>query len=152
MAQKLTLSWQDIEADCKALAQKIPHSVDVIVAITKGGLPPATIIANKYLSRPHIVTLQLEEIAIEGQPGYQSKKVKIVSPLNIYPIENKKVLILDDVADSGPTLKKALTLVKTHQPQMITTAALHYKPRSRVKPDIFARQIDNDVWIVYPWE
>ncbi len=149
---KLILSWEEIETDCQKLSKKIRRQIDLMVAITKGGLPPATILANKFLNNPHIITLQLEEISKEGQADYKAKKVNVVSPLNTYPIKNKNVLIIDDVADSGQTLKQAIDLVKDHSPASILTAALHYKPRSHTKPDIYSRKIADDVWIVYPWE
>lgn len=146
-------SWNDIEKDCRKIAKKIGAvKIDLIVAITKGGLPPAVILANKYLDKPHIITLQLEEIFLEKKANYSAKKVNIISRLNSYPISGKRVLIVDDVADTGSTLIKAGQLVKNNQPEKIITAVLHYKPRSRITPDIFARKIANDIWIVYPWE
>lgn len=56
-----------------------------------------------------------------------------------------RYLLVDDVADSGETLvdKKYDGYVK---------ATLHYKKHSLIKPDYYAREIPNDVWIVYPWE
>ncbi len=153
MADKLIFSWQDIEADCKNLINQLKNTpIDLIVAITKGGLPIATILSNKYLNDTHIITLQLEEISNKGQANYQANKVKLISPLNTYPIKNKNVLLIDDVADSGSSLKEAIKLINKHQPAKLTTATLHYKPRSHTKPDIFSQKIENDVWIVYPWE
>jgi len=152
MTNKLILSWQDIETDSKALSKKISLPIDLIVAITKGGLPIATLLTNKHLKNPPIITLQLKEIKTEEKSNYKAQKVKIISPLNIYPIKGKRVLIIDDVADTGATLKKAVNLVKKHQPKILITACLHYKPRTTIKPDIFAKKIDNHVWIVYPWE
>src|SRR4030042_6301454 len=99
---KLNLSWSDIENDCQTIAKSLKNSpVDLIVAITKGGLIPAVILANKYLRKPHIITLQLEEITKEGKANYQSKQVRVVSELNIYPLKGKSVLLIDDVADTG---------------------------------------------------
>lgn len=56
-----------------------------------------------------------------------------------------RYLLVDDVADSGETLvdKKYDGYVK---------ATLHYKKHSLIKPDYYAREIPNDVWLVYPWE
>lgn len=152
MVKKQIFSWQDIENDVQKLADFIKTPVNLIVAITKGGLPIATILANKYLNNPPVITLQLKEIQTEGQANYQANKIKLISPLNNYPIKNKKVLIIDDVADSGFSLTKAVSIVKKHRPASLTTAALHYKPRSSIKPDYFARAVKSHIWIVYPWE
>jgi len=125
--------------------------IDLIVAITKGGLIPAVILAHRYSKPPHIITLQLQETS-STQAGYQAKKVKLISPLNTYPIKGKHIIIVDDVSDTGSTLKQAIALVKQHQPKTLKTATLHYKPRTTTKPNIFAKKIDNHIWIVYPWE
>ena len=152
MTQKIVFSWQDILKDCQTIAKKLKNPPNLIIAITKGGLPIAAVLANKHLNNPPIITLQLKEIQIQGKAGYKAKKVKLISPLNSYPIKGKRVLIVDDVADSGSTLKKAIEIVNQHHPQSLTTACLHYKPRTHTIPDIFAKKIDNHVWIVYPWE
>jgi len=152
MTQKIIFSWQNILKHCQIITKKIKTPPDLIIAITKGGLPIATVLANKHLNNPPIITLQLKEIQTQGKAGYKAKKVKLISPLNIYPIKGKRVLIVDDVADSGNTLKKAIKIVKTQNPQSLTTTCLHYKPRTHTIPDIFAKKIDNHLWIVYPWE
>jgi hypoxanthine phosphoribosyltransferase len=152
MATKLFLSWQDINKDCNKLRRQLKNQpIELIVAITKGGLIPAVILANSYPKTPHIITLQLEETRI-SKAGYKARKVRLISPLNLYPIKNKHLLIVDDVSDTGSTLKKAYQLVKRRRPKSITTAALHYKPRTCLKPDFFARKVPNSTWIVYPWE
>lgn len=60
-------------------------------------------------------------------------------------ITEGKYLLIDDIADSGETLidKKYDGYIK---------ATLHYKKHSLIKPDYYAREIPNDVWLVYPWE
>ncbi len=60
-------------------------------------------------------------------------------------IEEGKYLLIDDIADSGETLidKKYKGYIK---------ATLHYKKHSLIKPDYYAREIPNDMWLVYPWE
>jgi len=60
--------------------------------------------------------------------------------------QRKKTLIVDDVADTGITLKR-LKLVYTIN---FTIATLHYKPRSTVKPNFYVEETDK--WICYPWE
>lgn len=60
-------------------------------------------------------------------------------------IMEDKYLLIDDIADSGETLidKKYEGYVK---------ATLHYKKHSLIVPDYYAREIPNDIWLVYPWE
>lgn len=55
---------------------------------------------------------------------------------------NKDTLIVDDICDTGETLKNSIALY---------TATLHYKPTSSFTPDFYAKEVGQD-WIVYPWE
>lgn len=153
MAKKLHLSWDDIENDCKVIANQVNFKVDVIIAITKGGLPMATILASKYLDNPPVITIQLQETVHGKQKAnYQAKSVDLISPLNSYPIADKRVLIVDDVSDTGTTIIETIKIAKKLKPKLLITATLHYKPRTKKMPDIFAQKVENDVWIVYPWD
>jgi hypoxanthine phosphoribosyltransferase len=60
--------------------------------------------------------------------------------------ELEKVLIVDDVADTGKTLQE----IRNNHGVYFTVATLHYKSRSVVKPDFFVEETDK--WICYPWE
>jgi hypoxanthine phosphoribosyltransferase len=53
------------------------------------------------------------------------------------------VLVVDDIADSGETLLQ----YKAYQ-----TAVLHYKLQSEATPTYYAEEVENEAWIVYPWE
>jgi len=65
---------------------------------------------------------------------------------NLPEREWEKVLIADDVADTGETLQEIRDKFGTY----FITAVLHYKSRSVVKPDFFVEE--NNTWIIYPWE
>src|SRR3989344_8100493 len=127
MTQKVYIGWDDVEKACKNLADQVKkEKIEVIVAITKGGLPIATIMANKYLDNPPIITIQLKDTLHRTQKAnYQAKRVDLISPLNSYPITNKRVLIVDDVSDSGSTIIEAVKITK---------------------------KFADNIWIVHPWE
>src|SRR3990172_3534481 len=118
MTQKVYIDWDYVEKACKKLAQLVKkENPQVIVAITKGGLPIATIMANKYLDNPPIITIQLKETT-HG---------------------NKRVLIVDDVSDSGSTITEAVKITKKLNPKKIITATLFYKPRTKFIPDYYTK-------------
>ena len=154
MTQKVYIGWDDVEKACKNLADQVKkEKIEVIVAITKGGLPIATIMANKYLDNPPIITIQLKETLHRTQKAnYQAKRVDLISPLNSYPITNKRVLIVDDVSDSGSTITEAVKITKKLNPAKIITATLFYKPRTKFIPDYYTKMFADDIWIVHPWE
>ena len=120
---KLYLTWEDIENQITDLAEQISKSQENIIAIyglPRGGLIPAVLLSHKL-------------------------GVKYVNewPLikDLYHPDN--VLIVDDICDSGKTLKGY---------NNYPTATLHYKPSAVTKPTFYSDIAEEDVWIVYPWE
>jgi hypoxanthine phosphoribosyltransferase len=76
-------------------------------------------------------------------------KPKLVFPLNT-DVRQKKVLVVDDIADRGDSLILAKAHVQDSGASETKLATLHYKPWSKLRPDYFAREYKS--WIVYPWE
>jgi len=77
--------------------------------------------------------------------------LKIYSPLAIKDLSGKRVLVVDDVADDGGTLKGVVEFeVLPRNPLEVKTATLHMKPWCRFKPDYYVEA--TDAWIIYPWE
>ncbi len=66
------------------------------------------------------------------------------------------LLIVDDVSDTGQTLNKItsrlLAMADSTPTLNWTTCCLFFKPKTMFRPDIFSRQVDDDVWIIFPWE
>jgi hypothetical protein len=142
------LSWEDIEKDCEIVSKKIlidGFKTDVCVAISRGGFPVARIICD---------FLEITSLASIGIQHYSDidvtlPKARLLFPLNADVME-KKVLIVDDVADRGDSLTLARNHVEDNKASEIKVATLHYKPWSKLRPDYFAREYKS--WIVYPWE
>jgi hypothetical protein len=144
----ICLSWEDIEKDCRTVSKKIlidDFSVDICVAISRGGFPPARIICD-FLNVPNLTSIAIKYYSSINVP---LAKPTLVSPLDT-DIRQKKVLIVDDVADRGESLVLAKTHVQDKGASEVRLATLHYKPWSRLKPDYYAREYKS--WIVYPWE
>lgn len=70
--------------------------------------------------------------------------VMISHKLNIPYVDriNKDTLVVDDICDTGETLKKSIAMY---------TATLHYKPTAGFTPDFYAKEVGTE-WLVYPWE
>ncbi len=76
-----------------------------------------------------------------------------------YFLEDKtevNILVIDDVSDTGKTFQEIQdTFIKYGDDSPLITykfAAMHYKPRTTFKPEIFMQEVPDDTWIVYPWE
>jgi len=144
----LLLTWDDVQKLSEKVSDKIKKSgfkPDLIVAVSRGGFDPARIISDELDIR------RLASVQISYYTGVNttSDEPKVVHPLNA-DVSNIRVLIVDDVADSGESLKLVKRYVNSFNPLLAKTATLHYKPWSIYKPDYFAEEVED--WIVYPWE
>ena len=125
--------------------QKTDYTPDIIVAIIRGGLIPARILTD-LLEVPQLTTIQIEFYTGIAQTG---KKPTLVQTTEI-PMDGKKVLLVDDIADTGKSLHLAKTYLQTRGANEIRTATIYYKLQSIVKPNFFEKEALN--WIIFPWE
>jgi hypoxanthine phosphoribosyltransferase len=143
-----TPSWNQIYNLLLKLAKKIQESdfsPDVIVGVSRGGWIPARILSdllgNKNLAS--VATEFYEDI------GATKQKPTITQPVSVC-VKNKKVLVVDDLADSG----KSLELVKSHLTEKgafeVRIASIYYKPWSVTVPDFYEKSTTK--WVVFPWE
>lgn len=121
------------------------HKYDRIIVIAKGGLTWSRVLAD-YLMIPEIETIRVK---LYRGIGKTFKKPQILQDIKAN-IEGERVLLFDDVADSGQTLNFVENLLKKQGAKSIDTAALFYKPSSKTIPDFFDHQ--TDAWIVFPHE
>jgi hypothetical protein len=152
---KKIVSWKNIEDGCLSIAEKIPaNDIDLIIAIARGGLVPARILAN-YLNVSKIVTVgasiydknnqKADNIDIYQNIGTDFKEKKLISESN--------VLVVDDLSDSGDTFAYILlSLCETTAPRSVKSAALYVKPGAKYVPDFYYSKLKTKPWIVFPWE
>jgi len=142
------MKWEDIVKKALALCDKIKKSgfsPDYIVLILRGGATPASILSD-CLGIRNVLAVKAELYEEIGKPG---KNVNIIQPLP-QKLHGKKVLIVDDVSDTGATLKVIVDHLKSLGASEVRVATIHYKPWSEFMPDYFIEETTK--WIVYPWE
>ena len=144
----LTVSWADTSKLCEGLASSIVSAgfrPDMIVGISRGGLVPARILSD-ILGVRELFTIR---VSFYTGVGKTATAPKIVQPL-VERLEGKKILLVDDVSDTG----RSLIVAKEHLREMgakeVKVATLHFKPHSKFRPDFFVGE--TDAWLVYPWE
>lgn len=142
----LPLSWDTYLTHIRALASRIfdeKKRVDVIVAISRGGLTLGHVLSDH-------LRIPIWTIAIQSYTDIQTRgEIKITGKLQT-SIRNKRILLVDDVADSGHTFVRAINYLKRSSPKSITTLGVFYKPHSVFKPDYFAQTTSK--WILFPYE
>lgn len=119
---------------------------DMIVAIGRGGYLPARILSD------HLDIFDLASVKIEHYRGAHRERVaRVRYPLNA-DIGGRRVLLVDDVSDSGDTFEVAVRhLRECGEPTALKTAVLHHKTVASVTPDFYAEAVREWRWIVYPW-
>ncbi|MEW6069727.1 MAG: phosphoribosyltransferase [Candidatus Thermoplasmatota archaeon] len=142
------ITWQKSYELATKLARKIKLSgyrPDVIIAIGRGGFAPARIICD-FLNITDLTSIRIEHwCATELK-----KEVKLQAPLSVN-VTGKRVLVVDDITDTGETLEKAVEHIKTKRPKEVRTAVLQHKTVSKFEPDYIAHKITKWRWIIYPW-
>ncbi len=137
------VSWDEVQNLCRKLAVRIHTErpdLSRILAITRGGLFPAGILARELNIK------LIETVGIESYNGMdQQNDVVILKEFNQRFAEN--VLVVDDLADTGRTLKELKkTLVK---PVVVT---LFTKPQGSVDVDYYGEEVPQDTWVRFPWD
>jgi hypoxanthine phosphoribosyltransferase len=142
------VSWESLDVMVARLAELVRGEYDVMLAITRGGLVPAGMLAYRLRMR-NILVAAVEFYDDEGRPGPQPTFLQFpADPL----LRGQRVLIVDEVWDSGTTIRAVTERVR-QAGGVPTTAVLHYKPeRSKVagRPDVFVESTDR--WVVYPFK
>ena len=148
--KKLTaemVSMQEVQRLSVLLAQKITASsvsFDAVVGIARGGFPPARFLCD-FLNIEKLYSIQIKHY---GSGAEQKENVEILNK-NIGEVKNKKILLADDVNDSGKSLKSASELLKSAS--LLKTAVLHEKDTTEFKSDFSGETIDEWRWLIYPW-
>jgi hypoxanthine phosphoribosyltransferase len=93
-----------------------------------------------------------KDLAVEhwGIAAIALGKAEIKFPLPI-DISGKKILIVDDVVDTGDTFTVTMDYVKAKNPLEVKSSVLHYKTCSTFVPDYWAEKQDEWKWVIYPW-
>ena len=142
MDDKIYLSWEQFHQDVKDLCDKIRKSgqFDKIVAISRGGLVPAGIVAYELNIR------NLSVINIATYVCASHLKLDEVDMPEFVGKVDDKTLIVDDLSDSGQTFR-----VMRRQFPVGKFVTVYAKPKGKDEVDIYAKAIP-DQWVVFPWD
>ena len=143
MTEKLHISWEEFHRDTRELCAKIKKSgnYDKIVAVSRGGLLPAGILAYE---------LNIRNTAIVNMSTYDGEVRREAEGFQLAAAEVGKVdehtLIVDDLSDTGNTCNLLRPLFP--QAHFVT---VYVKPNGRNAVDVYGREMP-DCWLVFPWD
>ena len=142
------VSWDQFHRDSRALAWRLHDAgpFDAVVAITRGGLVPAAIVARELNVRM-IDTVCVASYQNDRNQG-ELKLIKTIAPeIKALREQSRRVLIVDDLVDTGQTAR----VVRELLPQA-HFATVYAKPKGRPLVDTFITEVSQDTWIYFPWD
>jgi len=118
---------------------------DIIVGISRGGWLPARVLSD-LLENPRLANVKVESYVGIGETKGTPSLTQCVST----NVVGKRVLIVDEVADTGGSLRLVVNHVLAEGASEVKVATLFSKPQAKVKPDYYEKETSR--WIVFPWE
>jgi hypoxanthine phosphoribosyltransferase len=148
LMERETLTWQGFGEATRDLAKSIAadgFEPDLILSIARGGL---------FLAGSLGYALAVKNLHVMNVEFYDGVGTTLDMPVMLPPVPSavdfsqKKVLIADDVADSGRTIELVYSFIKDHVDD-VRSAVIYEKPRSLIKCDYVWKH--TDLWINFPW-
>lgn len=135
------VSWEELHRNARALAWRLSEQgpFQGIVAITRGGMVPAAIVARELEIR------LIETICVVSYDERKQGALEVVKPPHAG--DGSGWLLIDDLVDTGKTAEAVRNLLpKAH------FATIYAKPAGRPLVDSFITEVSQDTWISFPWD
>jgi xanthine phosphoribosyltransferase len=140
------VSWEQFHRDARALAWRLSSAgpFHTVVAITRGGLVPAAIVARELGIRV------IETVSVASYDYDKQGTISVLKPVAadiVAKDQGHGVLIVDDLVDTGATARVVREILpKAH------FATVYAKPSGRPLVDTFVTEVSQDTWIYLPWD
>jgi len=141
------VSWNQFHRDSRALAWRLTGlgPFHAIIAITRGGLVPAAIVARELNIR---VVESVSVKSYDHQSQGEVRVIKAIAPELIAAANSgQRLLVVDDLVDTGATAR----IVREMLPGA-HFATVYAKPKGRDMVDTFITEVSQDTWIFFPWD
>ncbi len=134
------VSWDQLHRDARALAWRLAGKGPwrTIVAITRGGLVPAAIVARE-------LEIRLIDTVCVATYDYQTRGE--VNVMKEVADEGSDVLVVDDLVDTGTTMKAVREMLPNAH-----VATVYAKPDGQPMVDTYITEVSQDTWIYFPWD
>lgn len=136
------VSWDQLHRDAKALAWRLAEAGPwrSVVAITRGGLVPAAIVARELEVR------LIDTVCVASYEHQDQGGLRVLKPVHD-DAGGEGILIVDDLVDTGKTARFVRDMLpKAH------FATVYAKPAGRPMVDSFITEVSQDTWIFFPWD
>jgi xanthine phosphoribosyltransferase len=141
------VTWDQFHRDSRALAWRLQAlgPFEALVAITRGGLVPAAIVARELNIRV------VESVAVKSYDHQNQSGIQVLKPITEELLQKAntgaKILIVDDLVDTGATARVVRDMLPGAH-----FATVYAKPKGREMVDTFITEVSQDTWIFFPWD
>ena len=142
------VSWDQLHRDARALSWRLDGkgpdngAWKAVVAITRGGMAPAMIIARELDIRT------VDTISVKSYNHQTQTEPTVIKPPNsALTGDGSGVLVIDDLVDTGKTLEAVRSIMPNAH-----VATIYAKPLGRNQVDTFITEVSQDTWIFFPWD
>ncbi len=142
-------TWDGLHENIRDIANKIKkdsYRPDIVIALSRGGFVPARVICDLLIIKD-LVSIKVDHW---GVTAAKDGKAHLRYPIDVN-LTGKKVLIVDDITDSGESMAIAKDFVKKLNPKEIKTAAIFHFKHSKFVPDYYSKELANWIWVMWPW-
>jgi uncharacterized protein len=158
MDNKLIIDWKEYNLIVEKLAVKIHESgfkPTMLIGIMRGGAPIIDVLSRVFKLK--CAYLAVESYSGEGTEDQQGELVFSREMSSTVQDMGGRLLLCDDLSDTGVTLNKSIQWLKNYTPlkgniESIKTAVLWKKKDSTFEPDFCAQRLASNPWIVQPFE
>ena len=158
MSEKLIVSWEEYNSTVEKLAIQIDESgykPTILVGIMRGAAPMIDVLSRVFKLK--CAYLAVESYSGKGIEDEQGDIVFSREMSSIAPNMGGRILLCDDLSDTGVTLNRSIDWLKKYPPlkgkiRSIKTAVLWKKADSTFEPDFCAQRLKDNPWIVQPFE
>lgn len=142
------VSWEQMHRDSRALAWRLDRqgpgpggTWSAVVAITRGGMVPACIVARELNIRI------VDTIAIKSYDHQSQMAPVVLKPADAQIGDGAGVLVIDDLVDTGRTLEVVRALYPAAH-----FATVYAKPKGKPLVQTYVTEVSQDTWIFFPWD
>jgi uncharacterized protein len=143
-------NWEYIYGLCRTVSTDVKRSEfepDVVVALARGGWFAGRCICD-FLGLDDLTSLKMEHYVGTAE---KSGEPQIRYPMPEGSVEDKDVLIIDDIADTGGSIERAHEYVTERDADEVRTGTLQLLQTSEFEPDFVGERLEEWAWVVYPW-
>lgn len=158
MPPKTILTWSDIDIYVENIINSIESfkfTPDILVSVGRGGMIPTRMISDYFL-KAEVIYVPYKTYVVGGYTQTQHQPIISLSLLDDI-IKGQNILLIDDISDSGSTLMRCQDMI--HNYAKFRCCNTHFKvyssslvTKKRWQPLFKGITLDNENWIVFPWE